>query len=322
MDLESAQNNTVAKLPLLKHGNYEMWKLMIEQYFQLKDYALWNVIENGNSFNPVPRITANAYGTSTSIISGPVTAEEKTQKKSDVKARSKLLMALLNEHLLTIKIISKLAILGENISQEDLNMKFLRSIPTEWNTHVVFWINKADLDTMSIYDLYNNFKIVEQDVKRTVISSSSSGSPNMAFLSSPGSTNEVDTASIQVSDASTPVSTVSSPDNTVNLSDATVYAFLANRPNGSQLVHEDLEQIHEDDLEEIDLKWQLALLSVRARRFLFDTMMTVMAIFALVGVCGEYRGVANAVAETCWLMNLLCELHIPSSSATLVYYDN
>nr|GEW64637.1 hypothetical protein [Tanacetum cinerariifolium] len=45
-----------------------------------------------------------------------------------------------------------------------------------------------------------------------------------------------------------------------NLSDATVYAFLANQPNGSQLVHEELEQIHEDDLEEMNLKWQLALL--------------------------------------------------------------
>ncbi|GKA26224.1 ribonuclease H-like domain-containing protein [Tanacetum coccineum] len=36
----------------------------------------------------------------------------------------------------------------------------------------------------------------------------------------------------------------------------------------------------------------------------------------------EYRGVANAVAETCWLRNLLRELHTPLSSATLVYYDN
>nr|GEY55341.1 ribonuclease H-like domain-containing protein [Tanacetum cinerariifolium] len=36
----------------------------------------------------------------------------------------------------------------------------------------------------------------------------------------------------------------------------------------------------------------------------------------------EYRGVANAVAETCWLRNLLCELHKPLSSATLVYCDN
>nr|GEY68259.1 hypothetical protein [Tanacetum cinerariifolium] len=99
-----------------------------------------------------------------------------------------------------------------------------------------------------------------------VTSSSSSGSQNMAFLSFPGSTNEVHTASIQVIDVSTPVSTVSSHDNTANLSDATVYAFLANQPNGSQLMHEDLEKINEDDLEELDLKWQLALLSMRARR--------------------------------------------------------
>nr|GEW59446.1 ribonuclease H-like domain-containing protein [Tanacetum cinerariifolium] len=140
-----------------KQGDYDMWKLRIEQYFQVQDYALWDVIENGNSFKPVPRITTNTDGTRTSTIPGPVTTEEKAQKKNDVKARS--------------------------------------------------------------------------------------------------ITNEVDTAS-------TPVSTVSSHDNTANLSNATVHAFLENQPNGSQMVHGDLEQIHEDDLEEIDLKWQLALLNV------------------------------------------------------------
>nr|GEY38598.1 hypothetical protein [Tanacetum cinerariifolium] len=62
------------------------------------------------------------------------------------------------------------------------------------------------------------------------------------------------------------VSTASPQVSTANLSDAIVYAFLADQPNGFQLVHEDLEQIHEDDLEEIDLKWQLALLSMRAKR--------------------------------------------------------
>nr|GEU46399.1 hypothetical protein [Tanacetum cinerariifolium] len=247
--------------------------------------------KNGNSFKPVPRTTRNADGTSASTIPGPVTTEEKAQKKNDVKARSMLLMALSNENLLTFgqykdaktlfeatqarfecndatkktqktllkqmyenfnapstesldsifnmlpKIISQLAILGENISQEDLNMKFLRSLPFEWNTHVVVWRNKADLNTMSIDDLYNNFKIVEQEVKRTVTSSSSSGSQNMAFLSFPGSINKVDTANIQVSTVSTPVSIVNSHDNTTNLSDATMYDFLANQPNGSQLVH-------------------------------------------------------------------------------------
>ncbi|GJR57370.1 putative ribonuclease H-like domain-containing protein [Tanacetum coccineum] len=125
---------------------------------------------------------------------------------------------------------------------------------------------------MSFDDLYNNFKIVEQEVKRIESSNSSSSSQNMAFVSSLSSTNEVNTpyristANTQVSLVSTQVSTASTQVNTANLSDATVYAFLAKQPNGSQLVHEDLEQIHEDDLKEIDLKWQLALLSMRTRR--------------------------------------------------------
>ncbi|GKA01798.1 ribonuclease H-like domain-containing protein [Tanacetum coccineum] len=57
----------------------------------------------------------------------------------------------------------------------------------------------------------------------------------MAFVSSPSSTNEVNTANVQVSTANSPVSTADTPDSTANLSDATVYAFLANQPNGSQL---------------------------------------------------------------------------------------
>ncbi|GKC52802.1 hypothetical protein Tco_1075547 [Tanacetum coccineum] len=88
---------------------------------------------------------------------------------------------------------------------------------------------------MSFDNLYNNFNIVEQEVKGTA----SSSFQNLAFMSSTSSTNEVNTA-YGVS--------------TANLSDDTVYAFLASQPNGSQLVHEDLEQIHEDDLEEMDLK--------------------------------------------------------------------
>ncbi|GKC80317.1 hypothetical protein Tco_1131091, partial [Tanacetum coccineum] len=56
--------------------------------------------------------------------------------------------------------------------------------------------------------------------------------------------------------------------NTVNpeVSTATTKAFLSTQPKGSQLVHEDLEQLHDDDLEEMDLKWNMALLSMRARK--------------------------------------------------------
>nr|GEW58314.1 reverse transcriptase domain-containing protein [Tanacetum cinerariifolium] len=118
-------------------------------------------------------------------MSVPVTAEEKTKKKNDVKARSLLLMALPNEHQLTFSVI---------ITQEDLNSKFLRSLPPEWNTHVVILMNKVDIETMSIDDLYNNFKVVEQDVKKSI--GASTGSQNMAFMTtlSINSTNDVNTA--------------------------------------------------------------------------------------------------------------------------------
>ncbi|GJQ95532.1 hypothetical protein Tco_0006671 [Tanacetum coccineum] len=189
------------------------------------------------------------YGT---LLQGYQTTKENRPKEDSVKAWSS-------------EFVSQLAILGENISQEDLNLKFLRSLPSEWNTHVVVWRNKLDLDTMSIDDLYNNFKIDEQEVKRTVTSSSNlnSSSQNMTFVSSPNSTNEVNTANVQVSTTNSPISIDDTLDSTANLSDATIYAFLANQPNRSQLVHEDLEQIHEDDLEEMDMEWKLALLSMR-----------------------------------------------------------
>nr|GEX62960.1 ribonuclease H-like domain-containing protein [Tanacetum cinerariifolium] len=80
----------------------------------------------------------------------------------------------------------------------------------------------------------------------------------MTFVSTPSTSNNDD------------VSTVFGV-STDSLSDATVYAFLANQPNRFQLMHEDLEQIHEDDPEEMDLKMQLELLSMRAKKFFQKT---------------------------------------------------
>ncbi|GJS21375.1 ribonuclease H-like domain-containing protein [Tanacetum coccineum] len=212
-------------------------------------------------------------------------------------ARSLLLMAFTNEHHLTLaitvninllsvntlilkqclllskhdleKIVSRLAILGVVIAQEDLNSKFLSSLPPEWNTHVVVWMNKAEIETMSIDDLYNNFKIVEQSVKKSV--GASSGAQNLAFMTAPStsSTNDVNTAkpAYEVSTASPNVNTASPQVSTASFSDNVVYAFMIENPNGSNLLQQDLEQIHEDDLEAMDLKWQLSLLSMRAKRY-------------------------------------------------------
>ncbi|GKD11321.1 hypothetical protein Tco_1191006 [Tanacetum coccineum] len=259
------------------------------------DYSLWEVIENGNA----PLVTKLVEGVETVIA--PTTAEEKAQRKLELKVISTLLMGIPNEHHLKFNsvkdaksllqavekrfrgnaatkktqrnilkqqyenfiasslevldqtfnrlqtLISQLETHGESISQEDVNKKFLRSLSPEWNTNTIMWRNKPDIYTLSLDDLYNNLKIYEPQVKGT--SSSSTNTQNVAFVSSnsTSSTNGV----VNIAHGSTTASTQAT-DSTYN----------------PQLNNEDLQQINPDDLEEIDLKWQMAMLTMRARRFL------------------------------------------------------
>ncbi|GJT04579.1 ribonuclease H-like domain-containing protein [Tanacetum coccineum] len=238
MEAVSSPMVAAAKLPVLNPGEFELWKMRIEQYFLMTDYALWEVIVNGDS-PPLNKIVDGVEQTYP-----PTTAEEKLARKNELKARGTLLMALPNEHQLKFntykcaktlmeaiekrfggnkeskktqktllkqqyenfngsssegldqtydrlqKLISQLEILGETISQEDMNLKFLRSLPSEWKTHTLIWRNKPDLDTLSMDDLYNNLKIYETEVKGS--SSSNQNSQNVAFVSSnnSGSSNQ------------------------------------------------------------------------------------------------------------------------------------
>ncbi|GJT86632.1 retrovirus-related pol polyprotein from transposon TNT 1-94 [Tanacetum coccineum] len=221
------------------------------------DYSLWEVIENGNA----PPITKVVEGVETIIA--PITAEEKAQKRLELKARSTLLMGIPNEHQLkfnSIKdaksllqavekrfggnaaskktqrnLLNWTIMVDENfLVQEDVNQKFLRSLSPEWNTHTIVWRNKPKIDTLSLDDLYNNLKICQPEVKGT--SSLNTNTQNVAFVSS---------------------NSTSSTNRAVNTAHG--------------LDNEDLQQIHPNDLKEIDLRWQMAMLTMRARRFLKKT---------------------------------------------------
>ncbi|GJW36064.1 ribonuclease H-like domain-containing protein [Tanacetum coccineum] len=236
----------------------------------MTDYALWEVIVNGES-PPPKRIVDGVQKTYP-----PTTAEEKLARKNELKARGSLLMALPNEHQLKFntykcakslmeaiekrfggnkesrktqktllkqqyenfngssseglnqtydrlqKLISQLEILGETISQKDMNLKFLKSLTSEWKTYTLIWRNKPDLDTLSMDDLYNNLKIYETEVKGS--SSSNQNSQNVAFESSNNSGS-------------------------------------SNQAHGSNSVNTD----------KMDLKWQMVMLTMRARIFLNKT---------------------------------------------------
>nr|GEW96631.1 hypothetical protein [Tanacetum cinerariifolium] len=102
---------------------------------------------------------------------------------------------------------------------------------------------------------------------------------SMAFMSSSSnnSNNSNGVNNAQGVNTANRVNTVSSQVNTAsslnidNLSDVMICAFLASQPNSNHLVNEDLEQIHHDNFEEIDIKWQMAMLTKRARGFLKNT---------------------------------------------------
>ncbi|GJX84859.1 hypothetical protein Tco_0335633 [Tanacetum coccineum] len=290
MESVSAQVVAAAKLPVLNPGEFELWKMRIEQYFLMADYALWEVILNGDS--PLPTRTIDGVET----VVPPSTIEQKLARKNELKARGTLLTALPNEHQLKFntyksakslmeaiekrfgegldqiydrlqKLISQLEIYGETISQEDVNLKLLRSLPSKWKTHTLIWRNKPDLETLSMDDLYNNLNIYEDEVMGS--SSTSHNTQNIAFVSSniTISTNEAVKTAHGVSVANSKANASTLP-NVNSLSDVMIYSLFTSQSNSSQLDNEYLKQINPDDLDEMDLKWQLAMLTMRARRFL------------------------------------------------------
>nr|GEU41477.1 hypothetical protein [Tanacetum cinerariifolium] len=232
----------------------------------------------------------------------PTTAEQKLARKNELKAHGTLLMALPDKHQLKFnshkhaktlmeaiekrfggntktkkvqktllkqqyenftssssesldqihdrlqKLVSQLEIHGVSLSQE-VNLKFLRSLPSEWKIHTLIWRNKDDLDEQSLDDLFNCLKIYEAEVKHSssIVSAAASVFAVCAKMH------------------------VSSLPNIDSLSNAVIYSFFASQSTSPQLGNEDLKQINVDDLEEMDLRWQMAMLTMWARRFLQTT---------------------------------------------------
>ncbi|GJR31809.1 hypothetical protein Tco_1108041 [Tanacetum coccineum] len=94
MDSEFAHMVAASKVSMLKPGEFEIWRMRIEQYTQMIDYILWEVIEYGNSALK----TKLVEGVET--ILPPTTVEEKAQKRLEMKARSTLMMCVPNKHQL------------------------------------------------------------------------------------------------------------------------------------------------------------------------------------------------------------------------------
>nr|GEU44007.1 hypothetical protein [Tanacetum cinerariifolium] len=273
-----------AKLLILNPNEFDLWKIRIEQYFLMTDYSLWEVILNGDS--PTP----------TRIFDGvvqviyPFTAEQRLAKKNELKKRGTLWMALPDKHELKFNIHKDVKSLMEAIAKrfggnketkkvqktllkqqyENFSGTSFKSLD-QIHDRLQKLISQLEiLEEQSLYDLFNNLKIYEDEVKS--LSTTSHNTQNIAFVSSNNTDNINESVSVVPSvfaaSSKAPVSTLP---NVNNLSDAVIYSFFASQSNSPQLDNEDLKQIDANYLEEIDLKWQMAMLTIRARRFLQRT---------------------------------------------------
>ncbi|GKB50668.1 putative ribonuclease H-like domain-containing protein [Tanacetum coccineum] len=206
---ETTQTLSTLKLPILKIGDYDIWRMRMEQYLTHTDYALWEVIMNSDA-----PVIASA---STKGPIPPKTAEQKLARKNELKAKALF------------------------ISQEDANLKLLRSLPSAWNNIALIMHNKADLDGLSMDDFF----VSSDDIANT---------------------NEAVNTAHDV-----PATRSKGQASSSTYANDVMFSFFVNQSNSPQLDNEDLEQIDTDDLKEIDLKWQVAMLTMRVKRFLKKT---------------------------------------------------
>ncbi|GJR69201.1 putative ribonuclease H-like domain-containing protein [Tanacetum coccineum] len=170
-------------------------------------------------------------------------------------------------------ILSMLELYDAKVSHEDANLKFLRSLPSVWHVVATMIRGQPGLDELEFDDLYNNLKVYEHELKGV----SNSSSQNIAFLSTEikGSTLKQSTAdpeNIPKGYTQAASSKVQTAPNCASHSDEIICSFFAQQAS-MPTTHddEDLLQIDEDAMEEIDIRWQVAMITARIRKFMRKT---------------------------------------------------
>nr|GFA20741.1 ribonuclease H-like domain-containing protein [Tanacetum cinerariifolium] len=230
------------------------WQFRIQQYLQHEHYALWEVIEFGDSY-VVPASSSSTTTTdTTSDESGKksgrtvtLTAKDMQKKKNDVKARTTLLLSLPDEHQLRFSKYKAarelwttiLRTFGGNEATKKTKKNLLKqqygnfkaggseTLEQSFNRlQVIVGQLQGDLDTMSLDDLYNHLKVYELEVQKK----SEPNSQKMAFISSVKHSNgNEDGNTACVSTASTNVPTASASASVATISQDTTCAYIASQ---------------------------------------------------------------------------------------------
>ncbi|GJS19214.1 ribonuclease H-like domain-containing protein [Tanacetum coccineum] len=284
-------SNNNAKFPYLKKDEYETWAMKMEYWIMNSDHHLWNVVLNGNIKKNVRRDPKGNI-----IILPPVSTEEQIVVQRETKARTLLLQSLPEDHMADFhhlddardiwlavkarfggneeskkmrksmlkqefqefrvsedeglhkgydrfqKILSQLNQLQAKPDNEDCNIKFLRALPSSWSQVAITLKAKGGLDYLNFDDLYNKLKSLEIDIKggSSYKSNHSAAPSHSAFVSTTSGNNKMYMLKLR-------------NNHLHNIAHSMYFLkFLIN---------------WNTDLEELDIKWQMAMLSVRVNRF-------------------------------------------------------
>ncbi|GJU93628.1 hypothetical protein Tco_1318384 [Tanacetum coccineum] len=114
MEAGTTTTNLTVRLPILNPADYDLWLMMIKQYFLMTDYSLWEVIKNGN------KVLKRTVGKVEHEYE-PTTTEEKQDRRNEMKARATLLMALPNKDQPKFPLIIKMQIANGSYREDRIN---------------------------------------------------------------------------------------------------------------------------------------------------------------------------------------------------------
>ncbi|KAI3729290.1 hypothetical protein L6452_17943 [Arctium lappa] len=275
MENFAESNSTlVSKVPMLRPNEFDMWKIRIKQYILLTDYSMWDIIENGPS--EAGKIGADGKRTP------PKTDAERKTRQTEMKALSTLLLAIPNEYQHQFCNCTDAEMLWNALEKRFSSTKSTKrnqkailkqqyenfmSTKNESMTQTFDRFNKLigelatvgndQLEEKELDDLYNDLRVFESEVE--------------AKKRPSGYVHNVALLSASTDSTSNPESVSTANGANQEKGTETVFeAFLASHGNSS-LINDDLEQLHPDDLEEMDIKWQMAMLSMRVKKFIKRT---------------------------------------------------
>nr|GFC85870.1 ribonuclease H-like domain-containing protein [Tanacetum cinerariifolium] len=220
---------------------------------------LWKIIQNGNSKKSLGGDSKGGI-----IILPPVSFEEHVAEFSEFSVSEK--EGLHKGYDMFQKIFSQLNQMQVKPDNDDVNIKFLRALPPSWSQVALTLKTRGGLEYLSFDDLYNKLRSFKIDVKggSSYGSRSTIVAPTHSAFIGAASTNTKMVYSDQPSHYSSITYTSA---HSGSIMEDVLHLFVAKNKPTQQLDYEDFKQLDQLVMEELDIKWQMAMLSLRINKF-------------------------------------------------------